>query len=707
MKRILFALPVLLLLSTVFGSTLASGQQQGGAGVVVHTVSAKDGETDAASGTAALELTVTYSLQRENGQAVSGEKEVQGSRLLFDAQRHSPVRDELLEKGTWNIVLLTDLSNTPGQLTSLIEARKILAEHLEAGPAANYAWYDFADKLASSRFEKFASLKGGGGGGSNDNDKDNLVKMLIASKSAKGTQVCLNNVLLEAIRKAKQPAGKKAVLVFTHQGDTCSSASQLQDVIDAATGDPDPDQHVQIFAIGLGGPTLRAELEKITQPTHGATFVAELNAIGPAIEQTLNLMKGQREAVYLLHPEKATEHTATLEVITANGTSKSAEFKFTSKRTYTAPPRLSFFSAHSTQRELVLLFDCESPEQLERVQIQLQTTDKRQTVHEEVVPVASLADKLVKGQCLIRVPGNKLEQKRSYVLRGLVKLPGQPPLSLSQEDKPQLVSFDPTPPKIKIKGFTAPSPTSVQFVVTATADLDSALVDVSLVRANQGGQTEIVSKQTQVVLGVEPKAIVFKADELPSGIYQARAEWTDSPEIGVSSEPLPYVPESYWGWLKRQANQNSASRLALIGFALAAVLGLLFLVWFMRSRSVSQVKVVPDELTHDQRMRPIQINLPPASVSLPSAAPPAVAQPAKPEPPRAKSDPSNNAASSAPIPAYIRVRKPSQINFRGPIKKTPFTIGRDSTNNGVLPVDGQSGVSRKKHISLVFQNCHQ
>ena len=697
----LFSLLILLVLQIVFGSAPAIGQQQGGAGVVVHTVVAKDGQTDAGTNTKALELTVTYSLQRENGQAVLSEKEIQGSRLLFDAQRRLAVRDEPVEKGTWNIVLLTDLSSTsPSAFTELLAARKILAERLESGPTANYIWYDFADKLAPSRFEKFLPVKGGT---SNDNDKDNLVKALTASKTSRGKVVCLNNVLLEAVQKVQQPAGKKAVLVLTHQGDTCNSASQLDALVRAATPINDPEHHVQIFAIGLGDLTLQAELDKITKPTGGAAFVKDVTAIGPAIEQTLSLMKGQREAVYLLHPDKAGEHAATLEVITANNISQSAEFTFTSKLAYTLPPSLSFVSRHSTQRELVLFFDCVSPEQLERVQIQLLTTDTRQIVHDQNYPGASLADKLVKGQCLIRVPGSKLEQKRSYVLRGLVKQPGQPPLPMAAEEKLPVVDFDPTPPKILIKGFSAPSPTSPQFVVTVTADIAATLVDVLLVRSNQGGQTEIASKQAQVPLGVEPKTIVFKADELPSGTYLARAEWTGSPEIGATSEALPFAPESYWEWLKRKANENSTSRLALIGLALAAVLGLLFLVWFIRSRSVSQLKIVPDELTPKQRMRQIQINPEPPSIRQPSAAPPVVAQPAKIENPQPSPNPKSSGLAPL-VPAYIRVRKPSQINFKGRIKKTPFTIGRDSSNDGVLQVDGQSGVSRKKHVSLIFQN---
>jgi pSer/pThr/pTyr-binding forkhead associated (FHA) protein len=181
-----------------------------------------------------------------------------------------------------------------------------------------------------------------------------------------------------------------------------------------------------------------------------------------------------------------------------------------------------------------------------------------------------------------------------------------------------------------------------------------------------------------------------------------------------------YAPESLGEWLARIGNSSTTSRLALIGIAAAAIVGLIVVVLLMRSRASSPIKVVPDELTKDQRMHRIQSNTSPPSANQPgaiaSALPPQSPepsqgnqQPQQPQPPQPPqppkfSQPKAEPAASGPPAAYIRVIKPANINFRGRIRKTPFAIGRDNTNDGILPVDGASGVSRKKHISLVFHN---
>jgi pSer/pThr/pTyr-binding forkhead associated (FHA) protein len=474
---------------------------------------------------------------------------------------------------------------------------------------------------------------------------------------------------------------------------------------------------VQIYAIGLGGPTLQAELDKLTQPTGGAAFVKSLSAIKPAIEQTHNLMKGQRRAVFLLYPPQANnpegKFDATLEVTTDTGVRHAAPFTFFTKRAYTAPPIFIFDRGYSTLGGLQLHFKCVNPGQLEQVQIQLFKSDSPEPIDEIVRKDALAASEKSPGICIITVPRTKLDLGRSYTMRGFVKQQDQPIGPLFAEDKEPTVVFDPKPPTLNVAGFGAPSPTSSQFIITLTSDVET-VVDVSLFQANQSNEAVAVRTQTDVALGRQAKTITFTAGDLPTGLYVAQVAWKDNPAVSARSNAVNYAPESLGEWLARIGNGSTTSRLALIGIAAAAIVGLIVVVLLMRSRASSPIKVVPDELTKDQRMRRIQINTSPPSANQPSAmssAPPPQSpepsqvnqQPQQPQQPKF-SQPKAEPAASGPPAAYIRVLKPANINFKGRIRKTPFAIGRDNTNDGILPVDGASGVSRKKHISLVFHN---
>ncbi len=691
--------------------------------LVMHGKPASRENEQDIDGNLAFTVKLLYSVQNTADKSVLSAERIQGSSLLIDGQVVQAQTDEAVESDDWNIVLLTDMTDAGAQDDSkqLRDARVALAQMLESGPQAKYAWYDFNDALRT-RQEEFKPLKGAQPQG---NQKDTSIPSLLATPVTPTLKkACVNKAVLEAVRKLKTTPGRKAVLLFTHQVDACGGETSLQQVLDEATQSPTKDQQVQIFAIGLGGDNLRDELQKLTSPTGGAAFAEDSNSFRGGVEQLFKLMKGQREASFILYPKKGAQKV-TLRALMADNTTQSSVVEFQSQFNYSLPPRLDFRNAASKPDGVDIILRAESAAKIKGMRLRIIDTSTSDVVYDR--PFESLGDvfgdKAEQKITIPRVEGAKeLKRGGNYQIVIEYVLPTGERRLVFPDDKPQTFQYQPDPPTLRIVG-RGPSPLTKTFVVTVTANTNNTLVDVFLV-TQEGAEKPVTQREQRTLIENTPQQIEFAAGELSEGVYLGRVEWSGVPEVFGLTDELAWRSETLLQSIVREARASPGTRIALIAIAALAVVGIVLLVGLFRSRGVSQVKVVRGEGMGAQRVRRININLPQTGrhTAVGKAGAPGAQAPkerdkarapveAKPEPaqvqnparPKQPVEPVRGETAPGAIvaPAQIRVIKPEGIAFKGRIKKTPFTIGRDTSNDGALPVASDSGVSRK-HITLSY-----
>ena len=687
--------------------------------VVIHRVLPFENTRDA-NGEAALALRVLYSVQNARAQSVEAADSIQGASLRLAPERvfTAPSKDEPIGEGAWNIVLLTDLSDagTQDDSKNLMRARKDLAIGLEGLQDGNYAWFDFNTALIE-RQEKFKPLKpqqdpSAKDGG--DKKDDSIPALLAKPATAPLKPVCLNRALFDAINKVKEvPGGRKAVIVFTHQSDGCPSLSSRDEVIRAARAEKDDGQQVQIFAIGLGNDALKRELTELTTDTGGAAIVSDINGIVPAIRSLSDLIAGQREATFVLYPRKKGPQTGVYRVLLADTTSKDVELTFASAIDYAAPPSLVYNRFASVPDGLRIFFSTISRDKIRNFSLRLIDPATAKPVLELNQPGTSLtcnADNI----CYITIPnkdrGGVVQNGASYELQGFFEVRDNERRAIFEEANQAVTAqYTLQPPVFEIRTL-APAPERRSFVITVTADVDQTVADVYLVSAAQTGSEGPVSSRVSVVLDKDtPKQVVIPAGELPDGGYLARVEWEGSPGTGQNSAPMQLDSESAYDRLVREAQGSTNVRLLLIAIGALALMSIVGLILYFRSRMVTQVKSVRGEINENQRMRKINIDAAGQSGRKSNApdftrpAQDAAAQHSNPRP----ADPSPPATAQPradTIPAAsLKLLKPEGVAFKGRVKKSPFTLGRDASNDGVLPVDAGSGVSRR-HATLIYQN---
>ncbi len=705
----------LLAMQTIAHAPGAHAQSDDGQGVVVHRVFVKEGQRDT-TGSEALELKVVYSILNRDDQSALEAGKILGSKLTFDKQTDiPPISDEPIESAAWNIVLLTDLTDAGNQDdgSGLNAARQALAREMEQGPDGLYAWYDINESLRPRQedFKPVKDQKANPAAGATGQDKDTSIPALLSTPvRAPGQTLCLNRAVLAAVKKVQTAPGRKAVLVLTHQPDNCPTPTPFQEVVDAATNTRNEGQLVQIFAIGLGNEALRQDLERLTLKTGGAAFVTpNQDTLQPTIRQLMSLMKGQREASYVVYPKRG-EHESRLDVSLNESTIKSARFAFSNELNYAPPPSIQVINTPSSPEGIRVILRAVSPERLKNLRLQLIDQSTAKPIRLQTAPdAASFFDADGAAQWLIpRKEGeSELQPGVSYQLSLRYELPNGNVVSAFSEDGIKTVEYDPVPPRI---GITARGPTvrSPKFVITVTSNADATALDVFLARPEEATKPVGDVRKLTVNSGTA-KSIEISSEGLPEGAYVARAEWSGVSETGATSPPMTVAIETPFQRLVREAGESQAVRGGLIGLIALALLAIIGMFVLLRVRSVSQVKVVKGEGIEGGRVRRIQINN--SGYAQKGAKPPLEGRPIEPQPREAapvlraepapvRADPERPA--SVPV-ARIQIKTPAAVKFKGKIKKSPFSIGRDSANDGMLPVEGSSGVSRK-HATFMFIN---
>lgn len=718
-RRLRMACGAALIVSAFCASALSNtaqpvrAQDEDGQRVVVHRVFPKEDQRDA-TGSAALELKVVYSIINRDDQSALDAEKVLGAKISFEKQKDIvPTTDEPIESASWNIVLLTDFTDAGNQDdgSGLNAARVGLSRELEQGPEGLYAWYDI-NEASRPRQEDFKPLKdeekNSGAGGE---DKDTSIPALLSTPVRAPSQtLCLYRGVLNAIKKVQTAPGRKAVLVLTHQPDNCPTPTPISEVLEAATNTRNEGQLVQIFAIGLGNEALRRDLENLTLKTGGAAFVTtSQDTLRPTIRQLMSLMKGQREASFIVYPKKG-EHNARLDASLSETTIKSAAFKFSNELDYALPPSIDVINTPSSPEGINVILRAVSPERLKNLKLQLIDQASARPIRVQAAPdTATFFDKDGNARWLIpRKEGeSELQPGVTYQLLIGYELPNGNPASPFADTGSTTVEYDPVPPRI---GISARGPTVKvpSFVITVTSNADATAIDIFLARP-EALDKPLSDVRQLIVNSGSARSVEIPAEGLPEGEYVARAEWSGVSETGANSPPMGFYQETALQRLVREAQENPTVRYGLIGVAVMSVLSILGLFLLFKARSVSQVKVLRGEGRDDNRVRKIQIDLPPSGRSqepraVPVERPAESAKPAADRPAKAAEPVAAKPATPELPGARIRAKSSSKINFRGKIRKSPFSVGRDANgNDGVLPVDASSGVSRK-HATFVFMN---
>jgi hypothetical protein len=721
-----------LLAAALCGLTLAApalAQTDDRREVLIHRVLPFDNARDA-NGEPALALRVLYSVQNRRAQSVENAESVTGATLRLEPDRAftQPSKDEAIGEGQWNIVLLTDFTDAGAQddTRGLMQARKDLATELESLKDGDYAWFDFNDKLIE-RQEKFKPLKPQEDPSKKDQSggekKDDSIPALLAKASTPpgNKPLCLNKALADGINKLREvPGGRKAIIVLAHQIDGCPQLSSRDEVIAAARDEKADGQQVQIFAIGLGGDALKRELDAVTTPTGGAAFVSDINGMIPAIRGLRDLIAGQREATFVLYPPQKGDQKGIYRVLLADGTSKDGQVAFANALPYSAPPTLLYDRHTSLPEGLRIFFRSVSRSNIKRYVLRLIDPDTGSPVETIDRPGDTLTcndDNLCFVTLTTADKGGPIQVDKTYELQGFfeVRSDERRPIfdeEASSANRAVTVQYVLQPPSLTMREL-GPTVDRRTFVVTVTADIDRTAVQVFLIAKGGTGQDATVSEQGPELLDKnQPKRFTFDASALPDGDYIARAVWADGPTVITESDLMTLSSESAFQRLIREAQRSTFVRILLIAIAAVALLLIVGAILFFRARSSSQVRMLRQEGIGQQRMRKIQIEpdkrggkapdfTRPAEAQKPKAA---AAEPQAPPPPPAQPKPAQPAATGGVQlpPASIRVNKPASITFKGRVKKSPFVLGRDPQNDGALPVEAATGVSRK-HASLVFE----
>jgi hypothetical protein len=689
--------------------TLLAGASPGGAlaqttresEVVVQRMLANDALDS--RGRRALKVSVTYSLVNQADQSVIDADDVETSSLFMPAtaQEIPATPDRPVSTDNWSIVLLTDLSRPSDNtdFNNLMSARAMLAERLESGPAANYAWYEFnKDILQRPAYVNFQPIK-------NENEKG-LVADLKKRAATSEKSSCLNRALLEAVRKVKGVSGRKAVLVLTHQTDTCRSQSSESEVIAEANAAGDASQRVQIFAIGLGNAPLREALKRLTTATGGYAIANDtVQELSPAIQQLMLLIKNQREAIFITYPDAGPQQ-AELRVLLKTNTLKTAPVTFDSPAAYEAPPAVAFSNALPSPEGMRITLRGINPKGYKSLIVEL--TDRATGLPKRREIVGFGEDFQDDLYTLLLNRDQEVKEGGNYLLQIFLVAPDGSKESLFG-DRPFEFTYVLEQPQIAFSGEpVAASPRAPVFVLTVTSSAQT-MVDAWLQPAGQQGDQSPVAFQKNVTLRKDDAhRIEFAAADLPAGNYVGAVQLIVADSKPIFSSVMVYNKGDLFTTIRAYAEDQPWLIAVLLAIGSLTIVLILWTIWFAKSRSVGAPKYAGDELDRHYR-EPAMTRLPPIGGSTTGSSDmwPAAKDSSKTK--LGESQPfgvsSTNVAatqSSAP-PASVVALQPAGLVFRGQVKSTPFVIGREAPCHGILNVDSSSGVSRK-HATLIYQN---
>ncbi len=631
-------------------------------------------------------LRAQFSMLEPNGAIVN--QDIEKTSLKFVNQVFAGTAGKLT--GDWSVSLLVDTSQTMASGTGAADFKKAtdaLSKQIDrAGDSAFLSLITFDD---SPRIVQDLAK-----------DREELKKKLTTGIFAKGSgKSCLNQGLFEAVRRVKDLPTRRAVFVLTASQDTCETPS-AQSVIDLAR-----QNKVQIYAVGLDGYTIsKAALERFTEPTGGLALMTNAGEAIITIGNQMSLLANQWETAYAFFPAKGAQ-TAEMNLTLKDGSLVSRTLSFEVDRDYFPPPKIALKGEVQTlSAGLVFNLDITTKDKIKRVETRVTNKRTAAEVYRE-----SLTDFAPSNT----IKPAKLENGLEYILTVIAFDDQNRPISTDQREfafKPP--EFVLAIERVEPPTFVGTGPAASSFSVTVRASNPQAVTRYQLYLENTNANNAVIVASEVFLQSDSPLLIPTK--DLAPGTYVVRVRAFASDQAlggeAARSAPVAFAPPSGMDIFMRQARDNPILLIGLLGAVLLAVVVLVTVNLMARNRSLRAEKVVEAALPVNPR-RSAPVSAEPQVAAVPQFAPPppagypppqsayAAAPPAMPSAP-----PMSQQVRAGGQPTAILTLKNAATGWEGRISQASYTVGRAADNNGVLPVDGTSGVS-SRHLLITHDQA--
>ncbi len=680
---------ILLGASLSLGAPLAA-QTGGATSIHIHVIEPPVPVTPEGGGVPGLSVRATFSLL--DGAGAIARTDVERTVLRLGGDTYSGKFSKL--ESTWSVVLLMDASAALGNSRATNDFRALrdnLIRSLGGAPAsASLALIPFNDRAPTT--QEFTR------------DRDALGRAIRAVQPQANRPACLNDGLYEAIAKLSTAPGRRAVFIVTASADNCATRS-VATVTDFAVANG-----VQLYAAGLDGyaVTLR-DLEALAGPTGGLATMRDVSEMTFALDNLMAVLGNQWQAVWVLYPSRGPQ-TAELNVTLPDATVVASALAFVSDDDYARPPSIAIAgTAQTTPDGVRFNLDLINPERIAALDVSLINKGTGRPVYQQ--RISELSD-------IILVPDGDLVGGAEYTLA--ITAVDDQDQALAQTE-PLDFRYEPLEASLTIAAVERPALESPNLVVTVTAQNLFSAAGYRVWLEDEQSRDRIAGYDQTFAAG-EP--LRLPAEDLPSGSYLVRVQALDAADnILAEAQPAKVVYEQP-GAVQRLVHWMRQSTWAVAGLGACGALslvGLIAIVWFLLPRGAGRIKTVEMALPEKVRRAPE----PPAAAPPPQAAPapprPQPASRARPDPARPASAPAPAQAARRPEPprpaaappaatlaarrteflAALALLEPTTVQFKAEIRKTPFSLGRRADNDGVLPMDGSSGVSGQ-HCVITF-----
>lgn len=679
-RRLRLLLQLLLLVFSLCLPLAALGQ--GANSLYLHELEATPGaNTDP---NAAYTLRATFSLLDPSGAALKSEIEQAELRLGDEAYIGAVTRVE----GEWSVVLLVDASGIMGNAratTDFIAMRDSLRRSLGQAPNnTSFALIAFSDRAPT--VQEFTK------------DRQLMEQRVRSLQAQAGKPSCLNDGLYEAVVKLQNAPGRRAVLAFTASSDNCATRT-AQSVIDFAR-----ENRVQLYGVGLQGYTItQPELSTLARGTGGLETLAPANQVTFGFDSVLAVLSNQWVATWALYPGAGSQSAEVRVTLNDQSVVALPGVAFESDRAYVRPPSVTVRGSEISRRAIQFNLEVGNRAQVQQLAATLDNVATGQTVASE--SFAEFADS-------ITLPAQALARGVEYSLTlAAVDAQGR---TLARSE-PFKFRYDPPEVSLAIAAASPPTLADPTLVVTLTAQNVDDGLSYRVWLEREGGNAPLPEFDASGPARTDWR---FPAEALPSGAYLVKAEaFDENNQTLAEADPqrLAYDNPSALDRLVFSMRQSPGMVTGLAVAAVIALAGLGVLIWFLIPKGNRQVKTVEMALPEKARRGPAaetpsMVAQPPgksaaSAVKAPPARPVEAARPAPPveRPLQRQQAPTMKAPPAAPSVATLTLVQPQTVQFSAEVKQTPFKVGRRADNDGVIPVDGSTGVSGH-HFTLLYQD---
>ncbi|MCL4507839.1 MAG: VWA domain-containing protein [Chloroflexi bacterium] len=540
--------------------------QGGSPSVFVHTTTATPSQASA-GGVAALRVTTLFSLLDSAGMPTNSE--IDHIELKVGQDRYTATFGK--PSGQWAVAVLLDTSGTlaanQDDFRRMIEGFSKSLDQMPQNALYTILTFDNSPKV----IQEFTA------------DKEEVRKNILTNVKPKpGTKACLNDGLLEAVRRVESASARKAVIVVTASQDACGN-TPLQAVVDEAAN-----TGTQIHALGIDGYAVNlATLQKYTQPSRGLAYIRSPNDLIFGLGSLLSGLANQWEANWTIYPRKG-EQTDGMSVTLKDSTVLDGRITFVSDKDYEPPPKVDLIGeVRSTPASILVNLTIVNRAKIAALRARIIDKATGKATLDQLLP--NVADSLA-------IPANTLQTDGNYTLE-INALDAQN--NIISSTPPRDFQFKPAPLQIGIIAVSAPSLSSSNFIVTVTTPSGGV---AGIARYKAWLETE---QSNGPIAGTEvfrspDQPLTIPAADLPSGSYLVKAQALDGANQVIAEAAKPfkvdYTRPSIIDRVVRDVGQSSIAAVVLVVVAIVAILIVFVLIRFARSRSRVEVRVVEPEL---------------------------------------------------------------------------------------------------------------